>query len=301
MVTTFSPPARPKKQKKNLVPIALGVACAVFLVGFIVFFLKAGDADARLTAINEGVLKVAEASGSQSFTEASLSDTASASAGLTSLAAEISSKMANAERVRGELDQAQAALNLAQTELTATLSQMNDAARLLESVRGDLATRTTELNNLRQSSQAELTRQQGLIAELEARIQELAEGLGNVSETIENAVAAAPALTADDAAMETSGEAPVEEVEKPKAKKSSASVVPEGGSRTFKTVRYDARKSTLTFITVDDQVLTYKDVPESVYDALVAAPVFDVFFRFRIMDVFESNPNDRELLLTIKR
>ena len=304
MVTTFSPPARPKKPKKDILPIALGVVAALLLAGFVYYFLQTGAKSNQAETLASGVLGVAEAAGSSAVTAESLSDTPEAA--LKALADEVGAKLATLDGLRNQAEQATASLNQAQSELAGTLTQLNDATTQLDAARRDASARATELSEARQSAQSaqqEAARLQGVVAGLEARLREL-EGervqTGGEPEEVDAKVEdASPVAVAEEPVAE---EPVAKEAEvKPSAKKSTAFVVPEGVSRTFKTVRYDPRKSTLTFITVDDQMLTYNKVPDGVYDELINAPVFDVYYRFRILDVFESDPNDRDLLKTIRR
>jgi len=304
MVTTFSPPARPKKPKKSILPVVLMVVCGLLLAGLGYFFMQTGQQTARSAAMSEGVIKIAGAAGSEAVTPELLADPSATATALDALSEEISTKLANAERARTEAEQA---LTRVQAEVATAQDQLSTASVQTENVRRDLATRTSELAALQKSAGEESDRLKAIIKELQEQLDGVGEkeaGSAEAEPTDKSTAAAAEVQPSSDVAASPGPADDPDAAEaspKKSSKKSSAAIVPEGGSSLFKTVRYDAGKSSLTFITVDEQVLKYKNVPEETYDALLAAPLFDIYYRFRIMDAFESEPNDRDLLKTIRR
>lgn len=71
-------------------------------------------------------------------------------------------------------------------------------------------------------------------------------------------------------------------------------------SQLLKRAGYDADTQTMTLTLVNGKKLKYSDVPGAAYDALLGAPVVDVFYRMRILGVFKSTPDDKAAIRELK-
>ncbi len=284
MVTTFSPPAKPKKKKTPILPIVLGVACALLLVLTGITFNKLNAQPAENATLKDALTAISQAAGSDVLSEEALAGEVDWTAVGDALSTAMAQRVNEAQSARAETEQQRTEAARLAGERQAAMEQLTDVRGQTDAVRRDLAERSAQLAELQRKYDAD-------VARLEARIVELTP----VDVPGEGAEEAA---TEVDDAENTEADESAEEVPAPK---SGAMVIPEGASQLFKTVRYDGPKGLLTFVTLNDQRLVYKGVPESIYDGLVEAPIFDIYYRFRIMDNFESEPNDRELIRTIPR
>jgi hypothetical protein len=64
-------------------------------------------------------------------------------------------------------------------------------------------------------------------------------------------------------------------------------------SQLLKRAGYDADTQTMTLTLANGKKLKYSEVPGAAYEALLGAPVVDVFYRMRILGVFKSTPDDK--------
>ena len=68
-------------------------------------------------------------------------------------------------------------------------------------------------------------------------------------------------------------------------------------SRYFRSYQYDADSQELSLYSLTGKKITFFEVPEGAYVSMTSAPVFDLFFRFKLMDVYESKPEAREYII----
>jgi len=70
-------------------------------------------------------------------------------------------------------------------------------------------------------------------------------------------------------------------------------------SKYFRSYKYDTSKSELSLFSKTGKKVSFLDVPEEVFSSMTNAPVFDIFFRFSLMDVHESKPDAREYIIDL--
>lgn len=202
-----------------------------------------------------------------------------------------------------ELDAAQADLASAKTQAAsaqnqvATLSQqfneqsaqaeslskeLTVAAETLTKAQADLEQATTEAKTAAEVAEKQTARLEKTVARLKA---EKAEHVAQLQAEIE-ALKAPPAEDLDDRDDE---EAAADDSE-PEPLVEEGRVI--GDSEMFSFIRYGADQS-MFFRLLDDQTLTYENVPPDVADRLArAADRLDVTYRFKIQGQFKSVPPD---------
>ena len=306
MAATYSPPVHAKKEKKSVMPIVLGVVAGLALAGLVFVFLQLKGQKAENAELKGVVLHIAETIGSDKVSASNLTSEATAAAALEALTNAVSEKMTALTTARADLEAAQAEAATVKADSEAAILSASDARSQLDTARADLTARTDELAKLKKSYSNESERLLAVIAELNSRT---AESTGDTAagETAENAdpaagettAAAATSGTATSAAAGTNGVAGVS-TSSSNVVRNLTTVIPPKKALVFKSVRYDEKHSKMILLTVDGKTLTYSDVPGEIYDGLVSAPIFDVYFRFKVMDTFASQPNDRELIRTVK-
>lgn len=283
MVTTFKPPMKPKPKKKlPILPIALGVIAAVLLVLVVKMQSKLGTETTRNAQLTATAVKVAETVGSTNITPEILADTTAVQAALDGLAADVGAQSTALQTTRTDLEAAQAESTRLQGELTAATTAASDAeAKASSSVR-DLTARTAELAALQSKYDKD-------VADLKSQI----EDLKKVEVAAASAEVAAEEQVGESAEASSGAEAAAPE---PVAADAKTNKIKDGDSRHFKSYTYDPGKSSLTFNTLGGKKITFSDVPAVEFDKIAAAPVLDVYFRFRIMDVYPSQPKADEFM-----
>jgi len=305
MVTTFSPPGRPKKKQLPVVPIALGTVAGLLLVGVIYLFSELSKQKTQTAFVSDVVVKTAEALGTDTNVTAALVDpVAAAATNALSLPAIASEQVAALAAARAEAETAKAEAAKIKTDGDATAQQMTALDVQLDKLRSDLETRTKELADLKKIYDNDTTRLYATIEALNKKLDDTAKlggGSGEAEVAESEDVAVTEEVVTEAATASAAGDTTKAEMAETQAAGNSQSIViPSGRSIIFKSARYDSDNKKLTFITLDDRSLVYSDVPKEIYDGLAAAPLHDIYYRFKIMDTFESKPKDRELLRTIK-
>jgi hypothetical protein len=305
MVTTFSPPGRPKKKQLPVVPIALGTVAGLLLVGVVFLISELSKQKAQSAFVSDVVMKTAVALGTDTNAVAALVDpVAAAATNALSLPAIAAEQVAALAAARADAETAKAETAKVKTDGDATAQQMTAMGVQLDKVRGDLETRTGELADLKKIYDNDTTRLYATIEALNKKLDDAKKLGASADETAvaesEDVVVSEEVVT-EAASASTPGDSDaVEKAKTQTAGDSQAIVIPSGKSILFKSARYDGDNKKLTFLTLDDRSLVYSDVPREIYDGLAVAPLHDIYYRFKIMDVFESKPKDRELLRTIK-
>jgi len=294
MVTTFSPPVRAKKKstdKLPILPIGLGVVALALLAGLIMLNNNLTKERAQGAALKDTLIASASAAGLANVTAESLADETSAPALLESIPVAINNQVAALQTAQGEVAQARSALTQLEGQSTEAQQQVTTLRTQLETVRSEAKAKTDELMAAQKKAEAEVVALNAVVSELQGQLS-ASEAPGAEEPEVVEEIAEETAVGVD-AVDQPEGEEPA-----PK-RSNSTTVIPEGKSSLFKSVRYDAGKSRMIFLTLDDKVITYSDVPGESYDALIAADLFDIHYRFRVMDVFPSDPNDREVVRSI--
>jgi hypothetical protein len=310
MVTTFSPPARAKKKNKvNLpvLPIALGAVIVALLAGLIMTngkLTKARDASATLT---DAVVATAKAAGLDAVTPEALADLTNGPIVLASVTTAVSDRVNELQAARTDVEQAKTNVGRLETEGQTAQEQLTALRGQLDAARGEAKAKADEVTALQKKTTDQVAGLNATIDDLKSQLEAALAAAASAPEVAEEVVAEpvvdAPAETAEVAG--TPAEPVVAEsavVAAPESKPkggNQAAIIPEGKSALFKTVRYNAPKSQLVFLTLDEQVITYSDVPETVMEELLAAPILDLYFRFKIMDVYASEPKDREVIRSV--
>lgn len=198
---------------------------------------------------------------------------------------------------------------LAQAQTQQTIKDAQAKAAAAEEAQKALA-------DLRATSQKQIADLQAQVesakAEVAAALQKVEEAAAAAAKAAEQApVSAAPEAsaeaTADAAAVAappagggnaTAEEAPAVAEEEESTDGSHAFTAKE--SQLFKRASYAADSRTMTLTLVNGKKLKYSDVPGQAYDALLGAPVVDVFYRMRIMGNFTSTPDDKTAIRELK-
>ena len=71
-------------------------------------------------------------------------------------------------------------------------------------------------------------------------------------------------------------------------------------NQTLKEASYDAAGKILKITLANGTELVYRAVPYDLYDALITAPVSEVFFRMKIVGNFPVEPNDKQALRALR-
>jgi len=307
MATTFSPPVRAKKKPKAAIPvlpIALGVVAAALAALWFTTNGKLKQAQADRAALTEAVVQTAAAAGVEGVTAEALADATNGPVVLASVATSVGERVAELAAARSEVAQARSNVGRLEGEGQAAQEQLTTLRAQLDAARTEAKAKMDEAGAAVKKAEVQIAALNETIAGLQEELVAAREAAAQspvADEVVEPASAeVAPDAAAVDAVAAESSVV-TEPVKPARSGSSQAAVIPEGKSALFKTVRYDAAKERLVFTTLDDKVLTYSGVPETTVDELLAAPVFDIYYRFRILDKFASDPKDRDLIPTIRR
>lgn len=307
MATTFSPPVRAKKKPKAdipVLPIALGAVAVALAALWFITNGKLKQAQAGSAALTDAVVQTAAAAGVEGVTVEALADATNGPVVLASVATSVGERVAELAAARSEVAQAKTNVGRLETEGQAAQEQLTTLRAQLDAARAEAKAKSDEATAAVKKAEAQVAALNATIAGLQEELAAAREAAAQaaVDEAVETApVEETTGATAVDAAVAAEPAAVAEPVKPARSGSSQAAVIPEGKSTLFKTVRYDASKERLVFTTLDDKVLTYSGVPETTVDELLAAPVFDIYYRFRILDKFSSDPKDRDLIPTIRR
>jgi len=273
-------------KKKLPVPlIALGAAAGVLLIAVFILLSKSSSESSRANQLSDTVVKIATTLGSTNITPEVLADSEAAQGALDSLVVAVTGQGENLKAVQAENETAKATAVKVQGELTAATEASADAQGKLDSISRDLSTRSAELQTLQKKYDSD-------VAALNTEIADM--------KSAQAAQAAATAASVEAAATaNTEGDA--EAVVVVDASSGDKSVtLPPGGSHYFKSYSYTAANSNLTLQAIKGGKLTFSEVPATAVDELAAAAIFDVYFRFQLMDKYPSVPKDRDFMKGLK-
>lgn len=317
--TTLRPPTptAPKRAKSfggNPVVIILAVVCVLLAGGAGFFLVQNNELTAKLNQTREGLINVADAAGSGALTAEDLQNPELAAGALGNLTSEIEGMVAELEntraevsRQRGQLNEANAALEASSVQTSSLRGQVQDLREELQTVRNETASLTEQHQQEVSELNGQISSMEAATSELNARAVELESAVAAANEEIDRLrkqLASRPAspATASANAGEPAGseeEISSEEELSTEAVEELSMKVPDGASRYFSTIFFNKANSTLSLTALDGRTLTYFDVPVELYDGLAAAPVLDVFFRFRLLDQFASDPADIDFIRSL--
>jgi len=308
------------------VVIILAVVCVILAAGAGFFLVQNNDLNAQLTESREGLVNIANAAGSGALSAEDSINPAVISEAIDNLTGEIetmASDLVNARseitRQRGELNEANTALEAASVQTTSLRGQLENARRDLQESRSEAeaaaqqhSEESARLNEQINSLSAQVATLEASVGELNGQVAGLEKANTEANQEIERlrkqlvsrpaapatpeaASAASPDSEAvqSEATEEDFGTETQENVEAAIPNPDELSMtVPDGASRYFSKLYYNKANSTLSLTSLNGRTLTYFDVPVALYDGLAAAPVLDVYFRFRLMDQYASDPVD---------
>ena len=290
--TTFRPPSAPavKPARKKINPLvpSLGAVCAVLAGASGYFFTQVNSKTAGLSALGSGVLSVAEAAGSGAVTAEDLVNPVMAGDALQKLADEVKALVTGGETARAELDRQRVQAAEMTAQLDAGAARLAEAQQQLDATRAELQTARSDVQVARKDLETLQANYDNDVDALNKQIQTLTAEVDELKQSSQSM-------------DEASGEVAVETATTREEDKEHSMVVPPGTSQLFKTVRFEEGKNRLTFVTMNDTKLVYSKVPRDIYDGLAAAPVLDIFYRFKIFDVYESSPKDLDVLRDMRR
>lgn len=290
--TTFRPPSAPavKPARKKINPLvpSLGAVCAVLAGASGYFFTQVNSKTAGLSALGSGVLSVAEAAGSGAVTAEDLVNPVMAGDALQKLADEVKALVTGGETARAELDRQRVQAAEMTAQLDAGAARLAEAQQQLDATRAELLTARSDFQAARKDLETLQANYDNDVDALNKQIQTLTAEVDELKQSSQSM-------------DEASGEVAVETATTREEDKEHSMVVPPGTSQLFKTVRFEEGKNRLTFVTMNDTKLVYSKVPRDIYDGLAAAPVLDIFYRFKIFDVYESSPKDLDVLRDMRR
>lgn len=279
---TPAPAAKPKQNKSNLT-IILSVVTAVFAGTSGYLYTQLSSKTGALGAAQESMLKIATAAGSGALKAEDLVNPQAFGKALESLTSDIGALVSNGQAARAEVDRQKTEIADLNSQRQAVELQQANAKSQLDNARKELETSKTALDDLQKKYGDEVSQLNAKVAELTAEVQSL-----KPADVVAAEAEAAVAADSEMAASEITGEAATPRLFKKE--------VAEGDSDLFKSATYDATKQTLTLVALNGQSLVYKKVPQGVFDGLEAAPVIDVFFRFKILEQFEADQSDIDFI-----
>ncbi len=301
-VTTFRPPSAttpaPKPVKaasKSPTTIILGVVCLVFAGGAGFLFTQLNGEKARVATMGDGLVKIAEAAGSANLTSDDVNNPAATGDAINNLIGAVGTLVSEGEAARAEGARLSQEVQKLNAEKDAASVRMANVQSQLESTRDELA-------KSNQQNADQLKQHQHEVGELNARIT----GLNNQIEELDGEVSSLKAqvaslspTSADAPAVVVEVEAEAEQVESGEPARQVLQI-PAGMSKLFRSAAYDSATSRLSFTSLDGRTLDYTNIPAEVYDGLSSAPIVDVFYRFQILDKFNSSPKDLDFIPTVK-
>lgn len=308
--TTFRPPstpaakpaAKPAGKKKNLLVPVLGVVCAALAGASGFFFTQVQSKTAGMNTLNEGLLAIAGAAGSGSVAAEDLAQPAAAGEALQRLAQDVQALVTGGEAARADAERQRVEIANLTGRLDAESTKLGGVQRQLTTANEELTAARKQTEELQAKYDTDMNTQQARVKALTADVDALKRELAAAAENVP-AEEGAPVVETDVAVVAEvpPTEAGDEESAPPARPSEFSMVIPPGASQLFKTVRFETDKNRLTFVTMNDTKLVYSKVPQDMYDGLAAAPVLDIFYRFKIFDIYESNPKDLDVLRELRR
>jgi peptidoglycan hydrolase CwlO-like protein len=328
--TTLRPPTAPKRVKSSSgspIVIILAVVCVLLAGGAGFFLVQNNELTAQRDQAREGLVSIASAAGSGALTAEDAQNSELIDEAMGNLAGEVETMVADLQtaraevtRQRGELNDANAALEAASAQASSLRGQIQDLREELQTSRNESAAMTqqhqqeiSQLNEQISGMTAQMAALEASAEELNGQIAGLEQAnteAGQEIERLRKQLASRPAAPSAPAAAtaETSTEVMEDEFGSDmQAEEEASAVDPEemtmavadGASRYFSSIFFNKANNTLSLTALDGRTLTYFDVPVAIYDGLASAPVMDVYFRFRLLDQYASDPVDIDFLRSL--
>lgn len=286
-----------KKKEKPVLLIALGALSGVLVVALGIIFTQLGGAKSQIDVFTDGMSKLSEAAGLDAVTAETLADPAGIPAALEALSASVGEKVAEVERLRTDLNTQKVEAEKVAAERQTALDDLASAKKEASSLKGELDDKSKQLEDAQAKHEEELAAMRAKEEELSAQLAKSSAEQSEVPAGDDSflEVSADETPAADEAQEEASSD------EAPQIINEAGSfAIPDGESELFNVAKYNAESSQLTLHTVNGKKLVYTEVPAEVYDGLISAPVLDIFYRFQILEKFNVNADDVEVIRSIR-
>lgn len=298
-------PVPPAAQKNTGLLAGLGISAALAVIGLgMAGMLWSGKSSQQ--AINAGHQLAAQ--GLATTLNLTLAASTNVPVVWTSAWASITKAVTDQKTQLTELTTKVAATDLQVTDLQTQLTELADAKTRADKQTTLAKQSADELAALKSSTQTQIAALTKELADAKTALAEAQAQAAQASTATTEAGAEAPA--AETAAPATAAATPPEAAPAmPAAVEASALQEPEakGGSHTFaegttkliKKVSYDTEAKTLKVKLANDTQLAYRNVPGTLYESLVGAPVPDTFFRMKLVGNYPCTPDDKAALRTL--
>ena len=303
MATRTTPAAaKPKKQKAPITPIILGVLCLALLGGLINFLVQYNQRTLEAEQLVAGLNDVAEAVETEQYPFEVWTDELLGPEALQELVQAATAHLVEKEDLRAERDLRVDELEQLQTQNELTMQQLRESRDEAERLQGEVTADEQERAQLQEEHEEAVER-------LNAEIEEQAAELSALRDELAEARAAAAAAvepdpeTDDEMVPEPTPAEPDEEeyLEDEVSDEADVMRIPEGDSELFRRISYDPAEQRLVLNTLDGRRLVHSEVPEEIYAGFQEAPSIDIYYRVNLLLNFPSQPNDLELIRSIRR
>lgn len=320
--TVYRPPQKPvapataKKNNGQMIGlIAAGVVAVIGLGLAGLMWSGKSAAEATVAQFKDSASALGAALGvSLSADTNTPIDWSTAWATLDKAAADQKKALADAQAQGLVLNQQVAELQLSADELTALKPKADQQAALLKKTTDELATLKTSSAEQVAGLQQELEGAKQALADAQAAAEAAAAQATTAPagdpgadptavETTPDAAATTTEAATEStavAATETAGTEGSEGVAAVEATAQNGKFVFPEENSTLKDAAYDSAGKILTVTLKNDTKLVYRGVPPELYDGLVGAPVYEVYFRMKLVGNFPVTPDDKEALRELR-
>lgn len=300
-------PAPPPKPKKSVGPtiglIVTSILALVGLGGAGFLFSQQGGLKAENGSHQQAALAAAETLGIAISTNAPTvwGDLwTQVNASISALKGEKERADTRIEEMGDELETAaglQATLQRAQSDASQSAARVTELTAEVEALKASAANQSKEL-------QAKLAAAQNELDDARAQLSATASANADHAHAMADETADAPAAEtataaaatvadADATADETASEAVVEPAAPAVAGDIRTYEFPEKRSEILKSASYNAKTHVMKLTFMDDQVFTYSDVSDDVFERLTTLPTYETFFRMKIMGAYSVDGDDK--------
>lgn len=302
-------PAPPPKPKKSMGPtiglIVTSILALVGLGGAGFLFSQQSGLKAENGSHQQAALAAAETLGIAISTNAPTvwGDLwTQVNASISALKGEKERADTRIEEMGSELETAaglQATLQKAQSDASQSATKVTELTAEVEALKASAANQTRELQAKLAAAQNELDDARAQLSATASADADHAHAMADETAdapAVETATATAAAATvadADTAADETASEAVVEPATPAVAGDIRTYEFPEKRSEILKSASYNAKTHVMKLTFMDDQVFSYADVPDDVFERLTTLPTYETFFRMKIMGAYSVDGDDK--------